>query len=49
MNALSGIERQARLKLDQLEAAMALKDPAVLPSNRLRRCREIARANTAYA
>ena len=31
----SGIERAARLKLDRLEAAVALKDLAVLPGNRL--------------
>jgi proteic killer suppression protein len=31
----SGIERPARLKLDRLEAAIALKDLAVLPGNRL--------------
>jgi toxin HigB-1 len=30
----SGIERAARLKLDRLEAATALKDLAVLPGNR---------------
>ncbi len=29
------IERAARLKLDRLEAAVALKDLAVLPGNRL--------------
>ena len=34
MKAFSGIERQARLKLDRLEAALALKDLAVLPGNR---------------
>lgn len=32
--AFSGIERAARLKLDRLEAAMALGDLAVLPGNR---------------
>jgi plasmid maintenance system killer protein len=32
--AFSGIERSARLKLDRLEAATALKDLAVLPGNR---------------
>ncbi len=31
----SGIERAARLKLDRLEAATALKDLAALPGNRL--------------
>jgi proteic killer suppression protein len=30
----SAIERSARLKLDRLEAATALKDLAVLPGNR---------------
>jgi toxin HigB-1 len=30
----SGIERPARLKLDRLEAALELKDLAVLPGNR---------------
>jgi proteic killer suppression protein len=34
VKAFSGIERPARLKLDRLEAAMALKDLAVLPGNR---------------
>ena len=34
VKALSGIERAARLKLDRLEAATALKDLAVLPGNR---------------
>jgi proteic killer suppression protein len=34
VNAFSGIERQARLRLDRLEAATALKDLAVLPGNR---------------
>jgi len=32
--AFSGIERTARLKLDRLEAAKALKDLAVWPGNR---------------
>jgi len=32
--AFSGIERPARLKLDRLEAATALKDLAALPGNR---------------
>jgi toxin HigB-1 len=31
----SGIERAARLKLDRLEAAVTLKDLAMLPGNRL--------------
>ena len=34
VNAFSGIERSARLKLDRLEAAMSLKDLAGLPGNR---------------
>jgi proteic killer suppression protein len=34
VKALSGIERPARLKLDRLEAAVTLRDVAVLPSNR---------------
>ena len=34
VKALSGIERPARLKLDRLEAAAALKDLAVFPGNR---------------
>ena len=34
VKAFSGIERQARLKLDRLEAATAPKDLAVLPGNR---------------
>ena len=33
--AFSSIERAARLKLDRLEAAVALSDLAVLPGNRL--------------
>jgi proteic killer suppression protein len=35
VKAFSGIERAARLKLDRLEAAAALKDLAALPGNRL--------------
>lgn len=35
VKAFSGIERAARLKLDRLEAAVALRDLAVLPGNRL--------------
>jgi proteic killer suppression protein len=35
VKAFSGIERAARLKLDRLEAAIALKDLAALPGNRL--------------
>jgi proteic killer suppression protein len=31
--ALSGIERPAQLKLDRLEAAVTLRDLAVLPGN----------------
>ena len=35
VKAFSGIERAARLKLDRLEAAVTLRDLAVLPGNRL--------------
>jgi proteic killer suppression protein len=35
VKAFSGIERPARLKLDRLEAATAVKDLAALPGNRL--------------
>jgi len=34
IKAFSGFERSARLKLDRLEAAHALKDLAALPGNR---------------
>jgi proteic killer suppression protein len=34
VKAFSGIERPARLKLDRLEAAVAVRDLAVLPGNR---------------
>ena len=34
VKAFSGIERAGRLKLDRLEAAMALKDLGALPGNR---------------
>jgi proteic killer suppression protein len=34
VNAFSGIERAARLKLDRLESATALGDIAALPGNR---------------
>jgi proteic killer suppression protein len=34
VKAFSGIERAVRLKLDRLEAAVVLKDLAVLPGNR---------------
>ena len=34
VKALSGIERPARMKLDRLEAAVTLRDLAVLPGNR---------------
>jgi proteic killer suppression protein len=34
VKAFSGIERPARLKLDRLDAAVSLKDLAVLPGNR---------------
>lgn len=33
VKALSGIERPARLRLDRLEAATAIKDLFLLPSN----------------
>ena len=35
VKAFSGVQRAARLKLDRLEAAVTLKDLAVLPGNRL--------------
>jgi len=41
VKAFSGIERPARLKLDRLEAAVTLRDLAVLPGNRL----EVLRGN----
>ena len=34
VKAFSGIEHAARLKLDRLEAAIALRDLTVLPGNR---------------
>jgi proteic killer suppression protein len=34
VRAFSGIERPTRLKLDRVEAAVALKDLAALPGNR---------------
>jgi proteic killer suppression protein len=34
VKAFSGVERAARLKLDRLEAAVALQDLAGLPGNR---------------
>lgn len=34
VNAFSGFERSARLKLDRLEAAASVRDLAVLPGNR---------------
>ena len=37
VKAFSGFERAARLKLDRLEAAVALNDLAALPGNRLER------------
>ena len=37
----SGVERAARMKLDRLEAAVTLRDLAVLPGNRL----EVLRGN----
>jgi proteic killer suppression protein len=36
VKAFSGIERPARLKLDRLESAAALKDLAALPGNRFK-------------
>jgi proteic killer suppression protein len=35
VGAFSGFERQARLKIDRLEAATSLRDLAALPGNRL--------------
>ena len=34
VNAFTGIDRAARLKLDRLEASVVLKDLVVLPGNR---------------
>lgn len=34
VNAFSGFERQARLKLDRLESAISIQDVAALPGNR---------------
>jgi len=34
VKVFSGVERSARLKLDRLEAALALQDLAALPGNR---------------
>ena len=34
VRAFSGFERSARLKLDRLDAAVTLKDLAILPGNR---------------
>jgi toxin HigB-1 len=34
VKSFSGIERSARMKLDRLEASVALRDLAVLPGNR---------------
>lgn len=34
VKAFSGIQRAARMKLDRLEAAVTLRDLAVLPGNR---------------
>ncbi|MGC2257713.1 MAG: type II toxin-antitoxin system RelE/ParE family toxin [Candidatus Sulfotelmatobacter sp.] len=34
VKAFSGVERSVRLKLDRLEAAVDLRDVAVLPGNR---------------
>jgi proteic killer suppression protein len=41
VKAFSGIERAARMKLDRLQAAVTLRDLAVLPGNRL----EVLRGN----
>jgi proteic killer suppression protein len=35
VNAFSGFDRQAQLRLDRLEAATSLQDLAALPGNRL--------------
>jgi proteic killer suppression protein len=35
VKAFSGFSRQAEMKLDQLEAAITVRDLAVLPGNRL--------------
>jgi len=35
VNAFSGIDRQAQLRLDRLDAATSLQDLAALPGNRL--------------
>ena len=35
VNAFSGFERAARLKLDRMEAATSIRDLAALPGNRL--------------
>src|SRR5258708_8383052 len=40
VKAFFGIERAARLKLDRLEAAVELRDLAVLPGNRFEALRE---------
>jgi len=49
VKAFSGIERAARLKLDRLEAATALRDLVVLPAIASRPCTEIGRVSTASA
>jgi plasmid maintenance system killer protein len=49
VKALSGIERSARLKLDHLETATALKDLAALAGNPFEGSRATAKANTASA
>ncbi len=40
VNAFSGIDRSARLKLDRLESATSLRDLAALPGNRFEVLRE---------
>lgn len=40
VKAFSGIERTLRLKPDRLEAAVALRDLAMLPGNRLEALKE---------
>jgi proteic killer suppression protein len=39
IRAFSGIERQARAKLERLEAAVTLRDLAALPGNRFEQLR----------
>jgi plasmid maintenance system killer protein len=49
VKAFSGIERAARLKLDRLESATALRDLAALPGNRFEALSGDRRASTASA